>query len=122
MNCGASSAAKSDPLLMCLPLSQNLYLLLSSFTFTQLDPRKPSRKFSFLLQVDDNDKYGIAECQPSLDVEILLEVAKALNDTDDMSFLVRRMSKSEKELEKQYYWVSSNLLSSSPGRAFMETL
>mmetsp|Transcript_113085 Transcript_113085/g.316008 ORF Transcript_113085/g.316008 Transcript_113085/m.316008 type:complete len:257 (+) Transcript_113085:84-854(+) len=61
------------------------------FSFTNLDPKKPSRKFSFLLQVDGDDKYEIADCQPAIDAAVLVEVANVLNDTDDMSFLVRRM-------------------------------
>jgi hypothetical protein len=67
--------------------------LCSRFTFTQLDPIEPTRKFSFLLQVDNNDQYQIAKCQPSLEPLLLVEVAKVLNETDDMSYLVRMMRK-----------------------------
>jgi hypothetical protein len=67
---------------------------LCRFSFTNLDPEDPSRKFAFLLQVDADDKYEIADCQPAVNAAILVEVGNVLNDTDDMSFLVRRMSKS----------------------------
>jgi hypothetical protein len=65
-----------------------------SFFFSQLDPNDPTRQFSFVLQVDDEDKYEIANCQPSIDAAILVEICNRLNDTDDMSYLVRRMRKS----------------------------
>ncbi len=64
-----------------------------SFFFSQLDPNDPTRQFSFVLQVDDEDKYEIANCQPSIDAAILVEICNRLNDTDDMSYLVRRMRK-----------------------------
>jgi hypothetical protein len=51
------------------------------------------RQFSFVLQVDDEDRYELVECKPSIDVTILLDIAGMLNETDDMSEMVRRMSK-----------------------------
>jgi Chromosome segregation protein Spc25 len=65
----------------------------SRFTFTQLDQMDPTRKFSFLLQVDSSDKYQIAECMPALDAILLVEIADVLNETEDMSYLVRSMRK-----------------------------
>lgn len=61
------------------------------FIFTNLDPENPTQKFSFLLQVNENDKYDITDCQPTVDVSLLVELANVLNETDDMSYLVRRM-------------------------------
>lgn len=51
------------------------------------------RQFSFVLQVDDEERYEVAECKPTIDLTILLDIAGLLNETDDMSEMVRRMSK-----------------------------
>jgi hypothetical protein len=51
------------------------------------------RQFSFVLQVDEEERYEVAECKPSIDVTILLDIAGMLNETDDMSEIFRRMSK-----------------------------
>ena len=56
-----------------------------------MDPEDPARQFSFVLQVDDLDRYEVCNCEPSLDASVILEVTKNLNDTDDMSYLVRKM-------------------------------
>jgi len=61
------------------------------FFFSRLDPKDPARQFSFVLQVDDGDKYEIADCQPSIDAGSLFEITQRLNTNDDMSFLVRKM-------------------------------
>lgn len=61
------------------------------FFFSQLDPNDPGRQFSFVLQVDDEDRYEIANCLPSVDAGILSEISDKLNDTDDMSYLARKM-------------------------------
>ena len=59
-----------------------------------MDPQNPTRQFSFVLQVDDLDRYEVCNCEPSLDASVILDVTKRLNDTDDMSYLVRKMRKS----------------------------
>eukprot|EP00429_Kryptoperidinium_foliaceum_P056110 CAMPEP_0176089232 /NCGR_PEP_ID=MMETSP0120_2-20121206/44688_1 /TAXON_ID=160619 /ORGANISM="Kryptoperidinium foliaceum, Strain CCMP 1326" /LENGTH=257 /DNA_ID=CAMNT_0017423109 /DNA_START=131 /DNA_END=904 /DNA_ORIENTATION=- len=56
------------------------------FTFTKIDPADPSRQFSFLLQLDANDNYEITQCKPALDASELIEIAKVLNDQDEMSY------------------------------------
>ena len=58
-----------------------------------MDPEDPARQFSFVLQVDDLDRYEVCNCEPSLDASVILEATKHLNDTDDMSYLVRKMRK-----------------------------
>lgn len=67
--------------------------LTRSFFFSQLDPSDPMRQFSFVLQVDFEDKYEVANCEPSIDAAILLEISQRLNEKDDMSYLVRKMRK-----------------------------
>ncbi len=44
--------------------------------------------------MNDNDKYDILDCQPTVNAVLLVELANVLNETDDMSYLVRRMSES----------------------------
>eukprot|EP00526_Cylindrotheca_closterium_P016117 CAMPEP_0113635930 /NCGR_PEP_ID=MMETSP0017_2-20120614/18740_1 /TAXON_ID=2856 /ORGANISM="Cylindrotheca closterium" /LENGTH=265 /DNA_ID=CAMNT_0000546753 /DNA_START=45 /DNA_END=842 /DNA_ORIENTATION=+ /assembly_acc=CAM_ASM_000147 len=61
------------------------------FTYSQLDPEVPTRLFSFVLQVDKNDKYEIYDCKPSVDATILLDVTDRLNRADDYMYLARRM-------------------------------
>jgi hypothetical protein len=58
-----------------------------------LDEDDPTRQFSFVLKVDDEERYEMVECKPSIDVTILLDIAGILNETDDMSEMVRRMRK-----------------------------
>jgi hypothetical protein len=67
--------------------------LLSRFFFSQLDPADPSRQFSFVLQVDELDRYDVCDCEPSIDATILMDVTNHLNQTDDMGYLVRKMRK-----------------------------
>jgi hypothetical protein len=68
----------------------------SRFSFTQLDPVDPSRKFSFVFLVNDEEKYDIIECKPNIDAKVIVDILEELNGTDreDMSMLVRRMRKS----------------------------
>lgn len=65
------------------------------FFFTELDPVDPSRKFSFVLDINDEEKYDIVDCDPNIDVKTLVDILEELNGTDraDMSMLVRRMRK-----------------------------
>ena len=80
-------------LVQCIRADHVVAIFSSRFTFTQLDQMDPTRKFSFLLQVDSSDKYQIAECMPALDAILLVEIADVLNETEDMSYLVRSMRK-----------------------------
>ena len=59
-----------------------------------MDPQNPTRQFSFVLQVDDLDRYEICDCEPSLDASFIMDLTSALNATDDMTLLVRKMRKS----------------------------
>jgi len=71
------------------------------FFFTELNPIDPSRKFSFVLDVNDEEKYDIVDCDPNIDVKILVDILEELNRTDlaaDMSMLVRRMRRAFKEV------------------------
>ncbi|KAG7361399.1 chromosome segregation protein Spc25 [Nitzschia inconspicua] len=61
------------------------------FCFTKLDSNDPSREFSFLLIVDDQDKFDIVECQPEIEATELVDILTELNRTEDMSALTRRM-------------------------------
>ena len=55
--------------------------------------RNISRKRNRYFEVNDNDKYELADCEPSIEGVTLVEIAKRLNDTDDMSYLARKMRK-----------------------------
>ena len=72
----------------------SLCLIFFRFCFTQLDPESPTRRFSFVLQVNSYDKYELVDCQPIVDEAILEEVCVRLNQSNDMGFLTRRMRKS----------------------------
>jgi Chromosome segregation protein Spc25 len=65
-----------------------------SFCYTKLDPNDPSREFSFLLIVDEDDKFDIVECQPAMEATELVDILTELNRTEDMASLARRMRKS----------------------------
>lgn len=67
------------------------FLIDFRFIFSQLDPEVPTKQFSFVLQVDKNDKYEICDCKPSVDAMVLLDVADRLNRADDYMYLARRM-------------------------------
>ena len=58
-----------------------------------MDPEAPTRQFSFVLQVDKNDKYEICNCKPSVDATALLDVTDRLNRADDYMYLAQRMRK-----------------------------
>lgn len=63
------------------------------FSFSRLDPLDPTRLFTFILQVNGDDKYEIVECEPPINVLTLMGVSSTLNETDDMSYLVRKLRK-----------------------------
>jgi len=70
------------------------------FLFTELDPSDPSRKFAFVLFVNDDEKYDIIDCDPIIDGKILKDILEELNEKEreDMSLLVRRMRRAFKGL------------------------
>jgi hypothetical protein len=51
------------------------------------------KRFSFVLLVDDEEKYEIVDCHPPIDDTELTTIARELNNTEDMSLLVRHMRK-----------------------------
>lgn len=55
------------------------------------------KRFSFVLLVDEEEKYEIVDCNPAIDGNELTEIARELNHTEDMSLLVRHMRKCTKE-------------------------
>jgi hypothetical protein len=65
----------------------------SRFTFTQLDAGDPTRSFSFVLNVNDEDTYEVEDTLPPLDSIILQELVEKLNETDDLSVFCRGMRK-----------------------------
>jgi hypothetical protein len=76
--------------------------LCRSFSFSQLDPKNPNRKFSFDLEADET--YNISECEPPLDTFFLDELLRELNvdETNDMIPLVQGMRRAFLE------WISTN--------------
>lgn len=64
------------------------------FTFTQLDAGEPTRSFSFVLNVNDEDRYEVEDTLPPVDSIILHELLEKLNETDDLSVFCRGMRKS----------------------------
>ena len=63
--------------------------------FTEIDPDDPSRMFSFVLLVNDDEKYDIVDCDPEIDAVELKEILEELNRSggEDISILARRMRK-----------------------------
>ena len=64
-------------------------------SFTDIDPEDPSRIFSFVLIVNDEEKYAITNCNPKVDAIELVDVLDELNESggEDISILARRMRK-----------------------------
>lgn len=69
------------------------------FFFTQLDPGDPLRTFSFVLRVNDDEKYDVYNCEPNIDSNELAEILEELNgsEREDMSMLARRMRRAFKK-------------------------
>lgn len=55
------------------------------FIFTQINPKNPSQKFSFLMFVDDRDQYRLLECVPPIDSSIESKIMKTLNADNDIT-------------------------------------
>ena len=73
--------------------------------------------------MDNNDKYEVADCHPSVDAAVVRDVTERLNKADDMSYLVHRMRK--------FFWLhnvsvyggcQSHTASFATGDAFKKTL
>ena len=67
----------------------------SRLNFTEIDPDDPSRIFSFVLLVNDEEKYEVANCNPKVDAMELIDIVEELNESggEDISILARRMRK-----------------------------
>lgn len=68
--------------------------------FTEIDPDDPLRIFSFVLLVNDVEKYDIINCDPRIEDKEMLEILEELNESsrDDICILARRMRKAFKEV------------------------
>lgn len=64
-------------------------------SFTDIDAEDPSKIFSFVLIVNDEEKYDITNCNPKVDAMELVDVLDELNESggEDISILARRMRK-----------------------------
>ena len=72
------------------------------FCFTQIDENEPSRKFSFALQADDLDLYGVQECNPPIDEDALSRYLHDLNLNDDLGVFIKKMRSAFVELAQQH--------------------
>lgn len=71
-----------------------------TLNFTEIDPDDPSKNFSFVLLVNDDEKYDIANCKPQIDAMELEDILEELNESggEDISILARRMRRAFKEV------------------------
>jgi hypothetical protein len=58
--------------------------LVCRFRFTELDPKDPSRQFSFLLDADLDEAYDIQECDPPLDPRTQEAIADRFNESSSV--------------------------------------
>jgi len=70
------------------------------FNFTEIDLKDPSRISSFVLVVNDDEKYDIINCEPKIDAIDLVEILEELNGSggEDISILARRMRRAFKKV------------------------
>ena len=63
--------------------------------FTEIDPAAPSNIFSFVLLVNEEEKYDVINCDPKIDASTLADILGELNESggEDISILARRMRK-----------------------------
>jgi hypothetical protein len=68
--------------------------------FTEIDPVDSSRIFSFVLLVNDEEKYDVIKCDPKIDPLELAKILCELNESggEDISILARRMRRAFREL------------------------
>lgn len=63
------------------------------FIFTQIDPKNHSRRFEFLLLVDDDDCYQLVDSTPPLEPDVCKSFVIQLNEDNDISSFVVKMRK-----------------------------
>ena len=68
-------------------------LIFQRFSFSRLDENDPGRRCSFVLNVNDEEKFAISDCQPALDSTEIGGILEEVNDTDSMAILATSMSK-----------------------------
>ena len=61
------------------------------FIFTQIDPQNHSRRFEFLLLVDEEDCYQLVDSAPVLEPEVCKSFIVQLNEDNDISKFVVNM-------------------------------
>jgi len=64
------------------------------FVFTQLDPKDPTRQFSFLIFVDADDRYQLVETTPSIPAAVTQLHIRTLNADNNIGRFVVNMRKS----------------------------
>ena len=79
----------------CDLLTTLLFTWFFRLNFTEIDPDDPSRIFSFVLIVNDEEKYDITNCNPKVNAIDLIDILDELNESggEDISILARRMRK-----------------------------
>ena len=65
--------------------------VLGSFSFTQIDPNEPTKKFSFVLGANEFDIYNVDECSPPIDEALLMGLLYDLNAEDDLGQFIMKM-------------------------------
>ena len=71
------------------------------FIFTQIDPKNHSRRFEFLLLVDEDDCYQLVDSTPALEPEVCKSFVIQLNADNDISRFVVNM-------RKEYQYLATN--------------
>ena len=63
------------------------------FTFTQIDPERKLRKFSFVLGANDIEIYEVEDCTPPVNPGLLEEALHELNSEEDLGQFTMKMRK-----------------------------
>lgn len=53
------------------------------FIFTRVDKYDLDRKFSFVLRVNDEDRWEVKDCSPALDADQVLALVEEFDETED---------------------------------------
>mmetsp|Transcript_15366 Transcript_15366/g.38095 ORF Transcript_15366/g.38095 Transcript_15366/m.38095 type:complete len:283 (-) Transcript_15366:5792-6640(-) len=61
------------------------------FSFSRLDENDPGKRCSFVLNVNDEEKFAISDCQPALESTEIDGILEEVNDTDSMAILATSM-------------------------------
>ena len=72
------------------------------FTFTQIDPQYHSRRFEFLLLVDDEDCYQLMDSNPALDPDVCKAFVIQLNEDNDIARFVVNMRREYRRVATEY--------------------